>query len=488
MRDSRKVEHRLVSLTSLCFMMLFVEEYVRQQIPIEYSPALAGMWFSSAGVLIPGLGFHIFIKFSKLDRRMPRFLYPYVFYLPIILVFINLLQPDQAISANEFYQEGIWKLPVYNQPYYIAMIASIVNNLLYLLPLLMGRHSAETKELRSVFNQLILGVLLSAGWFAFFGLIDFGGSLPPYPYIYGGLVWCFILRHTMRKYDLLGFVDKRYEKLFNLNPAAIVLVDLEGTIKEANPSAKLLFNTLQLKRTNLWTMLDKDIRGLIERREEIRNYETTIRSGDKQIDVLIEGDYVLVEHLPHMIFILRDVTLQKEDQRKVMFLAYHDPLTELPNRIYFQERLTETLVQAGQRGQQVAVVLVDLDHFKEVNDRHGHLAGDEALMQAAALIRDTVGEDGMAARLGGDEFVFYLRDVPNAQFVLDKIQALRQALAETPMMYQQIRLTVGMSIGASLYPEHGHTVDALLNHADKAMYEVKREGKNSYRLLSADAQ
>jgi len=482
-RDARKVEHRLVSLTSLCFMMLFVEEYVRQQLPIEYSPALAALWFSTAGIMIPGLGFHIFIKLTKLDSKMPRYLYPYIFYLPLILVLINILQIDQVISVNEFYEDGIWKLPVYNETYYIAMIASIVNNLLYLIPLAIGRRAAVTKELKGIYNLLILGVMLSAGWFAVFGLIHFGDRLPPYPYIYGGLVWCFVLRHTMRKYDFLNFTDKRFEKLFNLNPAAILLVDQNGSIKEANPSAKQLFDAFRLKQDNLWTIVDENVMQLVKQQEKIKNYEMTIPCGDRQLDVLIEGDYVLVEHQPHMIIILRDVTVQKENQRQVAFLAYHDPLTGLPNRRYFHDKLEDALEQGGRLQQQVAVVLIDLDHFKEINDRYGHQAGDELLVHLASLIRETVGTDGMAARLGGDEFVFFLHDVPTVTFVEEKIQQLQHASAHRRHMHEHDIMPIGMSIGASLYPQHGNTVDQLLNHADRAMYHVKREGKNSYRLI-----
>lgn len=486
-RDAKRVEHRLVSLTCLCFMMLFVEEYVRQQLPVSYSPALAALWFSSAGILIPGLGFHIFVKLSRLDRKMPRYLYPYVFYLPLIIVFMNLLQIDRVISVNEFYEEGLWKLPVYNEPYYIAMVASIVNNLLYLIPLVKGRASADTKESKGVFNQLIFGVLLSAAWFAAFGLIDFGSSLPPYPYIYGGLLWCFILRHTMRRYDFLDFTDKRFEKLFNLNPAAILLVDRQGIIKEANPSAKQLFASFRLDPNNLWAILDEDVRSLIERQAEIRNHEMTIPCGDKRLDVLIEGDYVLVEHRPHMIFILRDVSLQKENQRKIAHLAYHDPLTGLPNRRYFQERLEEALTRAGSLRQRAAVVLVDLDRFKAINDRYGHQAGDEVLVRTSALIRETIGQDGMSARLGGDEFVFYMERVETLQEVEDRIRSLQQAFAHDGTLGGRETLQVGMSVGIALYPEHGTTVDMLLRHADKAMYEKKRERRNDLRLMAAES-
>jgi diguanylate cyclase (GGDEF)-like protein len=460
-------------------MLLFTEEYVRHQLPIEYSPILSALWFSTVGILIPGLGFHLFIKLASLDNKMPRFIYPYMFYLPVVLIVIQIFANDKMISANEFYQEGIWKLPVYNKPYYIAMIVSILNNILYLLPLIKGRVNAGTRELRAIYNQLILGIILSACWFIVFGLIDYGGSLPPYPYLYGGAVWCFFLRHTMKKYDFLNFLDKRYEKLFNLNPAAILLVDLQGNIKEANPSAKQLFDYIHLDHAEFYTMLDEEVKKRIHAREEIKNCEMTISNGNKRRDVLIDGDYVLVEYQPHIILILRDVTVQKQNQKEVTFLAYHDPLTRLPNRRYFYEKLEVAIEDAGKHNQKLAVVLIDLDYFKETNDKYGHQVGDEVLLHVAHIIQETISHHGMAARLGGDEFVFFIAPVSTFQFVEEMIHKLQHALAQNKMIYLQKPIPIGMSIGASIFPADGQDANALINSADKAMYKVKREGRTN---------
>ncbi|RIE04733.1 PAS domain-containing protein [Cohnella faecalis] len=281
LRNPGKVEHRLVSAIILCCMLLFMEEYVRNLLPIEYSPTLAAAWFSTVGIMIPGLGFHLFIKLARLKEKMPRIVYPYFFYLPAIIILINLLVDDSIISANEFYQEGLWKVPVYNQSYYIAMISSNVINFLYMIPLAKGRAKAGTRELKAIYNQLILGVTLSTLCNMVFGLIDYGSSLPPYPYLYGCVVWCFILRHTMKTYDFLNFMDKRYEKLFNLNPAAIMLVDLQGNIKEANPSAKQFFDSIGLEQANFYATLHDDFKNRIQAREAIANCEMTIWNEKK---------------------------------------------------------------------------------------------------------------------------------------------------------------------------------------------------------------
>ncbi|WMT40982.1 hypothetical protein RE628_28630 [Paenibacillus sp. D2_2] len=131
LRNKRKVEHILLSLICLCYLLLFAEEYVRHQVPLEYSPILSAVWLSSTGILIPGFGAHFLIKLTHLDQKMPRVIYPYVFYLPLLFVVINLATGADLISSQQFYEQGMWKLPVYNTGYYIAMTSSVVMDLLF---------------------------------------------------------------------------------------------------------------------------------------------------------------------------------------------------------------------------------------------------------------------------------------------------------------------------------------------------------------------
>lgn len=477
-RDSKKVEHRLLALITFCYIMLFMEEYIRHQLPISYSAELAAFWFSNAGIMIPGLGFHFIVKFSGMDKRMPRYVYPYIFYTPVILVVLNVIGSDKVISAHQFVQAGVWKIPVYNMQYYIAMAASILNNLLYVIPLMYGRKRAVTAEHRAIYDRLMYGVLIVALWHVLFGFIKFGDSLPPYPYLYGGLVWCFFLRHTMRKYDFLNFTDKRYEMLFNLNPAAILLVDTSGKIKEANPGARQLLHTVRLDDIKLYALLNNEVRSRLEQRAPIRSLEATVFIGGKQLDLLIDGDYISVDYEPHAILIFRDVTSQNDIQKEIRFLAFHDALTRLPNRRYFYEKLGEAIQDATQRGGKLAVILIDLDGFKQINDRYGHQAGDEALQHAAAIISEYAGAGEIAARLGGDEFALFLRHDPSPEYVRETVRQLAHTFRQSKFTYQREAVSVGMSAGASLFPDDGRDLDALLNRADKAMYEMKRAGRS----------
>jgi diguanylate cyclase (GGDEF)-like protein len=476
-RNRSKTEHRLVAMVALCYALLFLGEAIRHELDIIYSPIMAGLWLSNIGVIIPGVGFHFLIKLTGMDKKMPRYLYPYIFYVSFAIIIVNILSSERITSAQQFIQQGIWKLPVYNTNYYMTMTIAICISALYLVPLLVVRRRAFSPELKHVYNLMILGVIIVFSWHLVFGYIQFGKYLPPYPYLYAGVIWCFILRLTMIRYDFLNYADKRYELLFSMNPAATLLIDLKGGIKEANPSAHQLFYPANLNEISYQTLLSREVAESIERRMDIRQLEMSIQLEQKQVDLILDGDYVLVDNEPHMILILRDITKAMESQREIMFLAYYDSLTRLPNRRLFYEKLDKAIQESKAGFEILAVILIDLNRFKEINDRYGHQAGDEVLKLTAGIIEEVVGPIGMASRLGGDEFVLFIRRVPTEEYVQDIIRELNRRIAERVLWFEGDSLTVEMSIGSSLFPMDGQDSDALINSADKAMYKVKRSAK-----------
>lgn len=479
-RNRKKMEHLLASGIILCCLLMFLEEFIRHYLPISYSPVLTAAWFSVAGISITGFGLHLFLKLTHLEHKLPKKIYPAICYLPTVLVLLNLAFNDQMISGNTFHNVGIWKLPVYNTAYYIAMIGSNFFNVLYIIILVTGITRTGEQEKRGIYKQLIFGVLVTAFFNLVIGTIDFKGWLPPYPYIYGSLAWCILLRHTMKQYEFLNHTDSRYEKLFNLSPAAIILTDLQGNVREANPSAHKLFQALGIGSDHIGSILQGELLACIQRKADIKDIALSLTDGDHRVDLLIDGDYVSVEYLPHLILIVRDITAQAVTQRELAFLAYHDSLTKLPNRKYFFEQLNAAIVKAEQADHALALLIFDVDHFKQINDKYGHIAGDQALIQVAECVRATMANDGFAARLAGDEFMMYFPSVVSEEQLKSKIEQLRSLLSEHPLVIGDERIPIQISIGVSLYPEHGTTSDALLNQADKALYRVKQQGRNHY--------
>lgn len=179
-----------------------------------------------------------------------------------------------------------------------------------------------------------------------------------------------------------------------------------------------------------------------------------------------------------------DITLRVEAEERYRHLAYHDTLTRLPNRRLLTDRLEQAIRLASRRGNRLALLLLDLDGFKQINDRHGHAAGDRVLETVATRLRETVRDADTVARMGGDEFVVLLHEVggiDDARLVAEKIHArICESIWDGEYVY-----SVGTSIGISTFPDHGDTPDALLHCADHAMYGGKSRGGRITRVFDA---
>lgn len=211
-----------------------------------------------------------------------------------------------------------------------------------------------------------------------------------------------------------------------------------------------------------------------------RSYEAEIEVGDRIIavhDVLVEDCFILTTQ--------QDITDRVKAQHRVAHLARHDPLTDLPNRAAFSERLAAMLDQAAVRQQKFALLSVDLDRFKDVNDVFGHGAGDALLREVSARFRECAG-DNFVARQGGDEFILINFD-PNQP---EAAGALANRIFETATGEFHCAghtLMVNLSIGIAIYPDDGSDAETLLTHADSALYRAKQDGRGVTRSFSPKA-
>ena len=180
-----------------------------------------------------------------------------------------------------------------------------------------------------------------------------------------------------------------------------------------------------------------------------------------------------------------DITEHKLTQERIQRMAHHDGLTSLPNRLLFNDRLEQAISLAKRDSRQFALLYLDLDRFKQVNDNLGHTAGDELLQAVAARIRRQVRESDTVARVGGDEFAIILPDIARREEVQTVARKIIGALvAPFRLGSQQQRVDIGTSIGIALYPADARDADALIKAADAAMYTAKQEG-NSFRFCGA---
>ena len=180
---------------------------------------------------------------------------------------------------------------------------------------------------------------------------------------------------------------------------------------------------------------------------------------------------------------VRDISERKKAEATIRHLAYHDVLTGLPNRVLFEERLRLALAQARRSRTKVAVMFLDLDRFKLVNDTVGHTGGDQLLQEVAGEFSDTIREGDTVARVGGDEFTFLLPGIERAEDataaaerILQRVRKLRTVAG------QEFRVTT--SIGITVFPRDGGTADVLMRNADTAMYRAKERGRDNYQLYT----
>jgi diguanylate cyclase (GGDEF)-like protein/PAS domain S-box-containing protein len=185
--------------------------------------------------------------------------------------------------------------------------------------------------------------------------------------------------------------------------------------------------------------------------------------------------------------VARDITDRKRAEEVISYQAYHDILTDLPNRILFKDRLGLAVIQAKRKQTELAVMFIDLDRFKLVNDTLGHVKGDELLQQAAGRLKECLRKGDTLARQGGDEFTIVLpelRDRDDARMVADKFLEVLQE----PFDLDGHAVHISASIGIAVYPEHGESIDELLRHADIAMYQIKGQGKNGHAFYDPSMQ
>jgi diguanylate cyclase (GGDEF)-like protein/PAS domain S-box-containing protein len=208
------------------------------------------------------------------------------------------------------------------------------------------------------------------------------------------------------------------------------------------------------------------------------------KNGDAYLEWLtVSAVYDELEAVSHYVCVFSDITKVKESQDKLDHLAHHDPLTGLPNRLLFHDRLQHAMVRAARTSLQLAVLFIDLDRFKNVNDTLGHHVGDELLKQVAGSLSGCLREDDTLARLGGDEFIVLLEDVEGesgARMVAEKLMAL----FERPLHVAGNELFVTGSVGISLFPQDAADLNILIRNADVAMYQAKARGRNGFQFYA----
>ncbi len=278
----------------------------------------------------------------------------------------------------------------------------------------------------------------------------------------------------------------------------VLLSDPENRIVSANPSAEQLLGQPQdeLVGQNVKELFpegDLSITMVYEHynstREGLRRDITFHRPDGAELELQVAGSTVRAKHdrVVGVVTVLRDVTAQKHAERRLAHLAHHDTLTGLPNRLLLQDRLEQAVERVNRYGQSIAVMMLDLDRFKQVNDTRGHDTGDELLRQVADRLSSCVRSTDTVARMGGDEFVVIITDLGDAGFARTVAGRVLNALSR-PYQANGHELRSAPSIGIAHCPLHAGTPEELLRKADLAMYESKHRGRATFTEYTAEME
>ncbi|MDK2124287.1 diguanylate cyclase domain-containing protein [Parachitinimonas caeni] len=289
--------------------------------------------------------------------------------------------------------------------------------------------------------------------------------------------------------------DALHQRVLGAANEGYALFDAEtGAPLEVNPALcdMLGYSSDELLTLRLSQVLTEDsIAVLQEARAQFgrghHRFELILRRRNEELLTAEVSVSVVPDqdgHVTSVFALVADITARKRNEERVLYLAFYDTLTALPNRYLFGEHVEQALRQRARNGGKLALMFVDLDDFKLVNDNYGHDAGDELLRVVARRLNGCVRQSDTVARMGGDEFTLLLVGIAGAEDAAFVAQKILDALAE-PVMVGNAPLQVTASIGIAICPDHGEDATSLRRHADLAMYQAKLSGKHSYSVFES---
>ncbi|MFB9324745.1 diguanylate cyclase domain-containing protein [Paenibacillus aurantiacus] len=485
----RNLIHRLAAAIAFITTVSFVIDYFMTVLPQAAVEVLLIQWKMPLSMLTISLDLWFYMetfrpKATRVARkyRAIRWVVPITLPLMYVLMVLynNVLYPDPiayAIERNIFFTN--WLGQVVN----LLMIAYILAILIELY-LASRRAGKEEKDERKKIRILLVGILVMLAVIVFSNVLRNLRLVPHGMNIedFGPLFEMICIRYVMVKYNFLPAYHMRFKVVFHNSPHGIFIIDERGIIHDANEAAGRLVGreAPELRETPLAGLFDvehygeyRELMGIFSNKAPRKEKETVWQTHRRErIYVVYNVELMEFEKERLLCLSVRDVTEFKQVQTQLVHLAYHDPLTGLYNRFYYHEKITDEIARAAKNGQQLALVLLDLDKFKAVNDTYGHMAGDDVLRHVARAIGRVENPDVFSARLGGDEFAILLRHVESRDRIVDYMSRVLEGIRE-PVSIEGHLVSVGTSAGVSLFPDDGQDLNTLYRRSDLALYRSK---------------
>ncbi|RZT23249.1 MULTISPECIES: sensor domain-containing protein [Fictibacillus] len=289
--------------------------------------------------------------------------------------------------------------------------------------------------------------------------------------------------------------EQRYKSLFEHNPDMIYSMDMKGYITSVNPA---LVHTLGFSETDMLQahalnfVCKKDHKRVVEHfrlaiHDKPQTFVTSIRKKDgSEIDCSITNIPIVVNQAVVGVYgISKNITWQKNAEEKIERLAFHDSLTGLPNRSLFEKRLRELVEENQHTKNKLAVMFIDIDHFKIINESLGHHIGDVVLKHVSKQLRQTIKGDDLLCRFAGDVFTLILPTLDKPGEVIDTANRIADAL-KMPIYLDGQEYTVSASIGISIYPDDSMEADVLIKNADIALHKAKEKGRGKREFFTGE--
>src|SRR5690625_1653708 len=275
--------------------------------------------------------------------------------------------------------------------------------------------------------------------------------------------------------DLITLIDKRGIIIYTSPSYETVL----GHDHEEYVGKHFLYKVYEPDRPNVDKAFNESLRSNEKFNIRFRQYndEGMLKWSESH------GTPVFDRHgnLKHIVVVTRDISRQIAHEKELQYYALHDSQTGVPNRRYFQQYLEKTLGDLQHNDLKVAVIIFDIDNFKQINDEYGHNIGDDVIVEFSKRIKNHLGSDGMVARFGGDEFVVVLPEINEANEVFKLVEKIKDSIT-LPWMVSSNLLTVTSSIGVAITSDEKDTPLTMIKKADLALYEAKNAGKNTYKI------
>jgi diguanylate cyclase (GGDEF)-like protein/PAS domain S-box-containing protein len=448
---------------------------------------------TAAWLTTPAFFFHFLLELTEAwtERTQRRRLLA-LCYLPACLFLLRylvggpFLDHDIALGAQGWYEKND-----FTSPWALAYLFFVYGGALACIALVYRWQRLSIRRLERVQGRITVvfggvavafGLLYSSVLPALLPRCEFS-TMSPLPMA----IWIFGIWRGVSRYGLLHITPAiAAENIFDTVSEPLLIADEEQRVIRVNAAFEGLLgvSAQDLLRRPLGYVLSCSSLAPAEWKHRLSNddlHELEVpfqRADGKEFTLVVSGSKV--EHarngLSGFVVVMRDITALKDTEERLRHLVTHDPLTQLPNRTLVKDRVDQALARARRQQTKGALLLVDVDGFRELNEDRGYEAGDQVLRQVANRCRCTFRETDTIARYGGDEFVIVLGDLRYEHEARICLQRLERALAQ-PYQLSEGMLTLGVSIGSAIFPDEGTDLESLMRHADTAMHVIKQGAK-----------